>query len=168
MAETPKPKRTISLKPCDGNVVEVSSMIVKQMQTIQSFIEDDSFIATTTIIPLPNVTAFQLSKIIDYLNYHSNGKVVTNDVKESTKKFDEEFLKELEHDQLKELLHAANYLNVKEVLDFLCQAVADLIQDKSVKFVRKFFGVVNDYSVEEEKEIRRTHAWAFEGVEEDC
>ncbi|CAL0322620.1 unnamed protein product [Lupinus luteus] len=167
MAKTPEPKRTISLKPCDGDVIEVSPMIAKQMQTIQSFIEDDSFIATTTIIPLPNVTAFQLSKIIDYLNYHSNSKAVADNVKESTKKFDEEFLKELEHDKLKELLHAANYLNVKEVLDFLCQAVADLIQDKSVKFVRKFFGVVNDYSVEEEEDIRRTHAWAFEGVEED-
>ncbi|CAL0322613.1 unnamed protein product [Lupinus luteus] len=167
MAETPEPKRTISLKPCDGDVVEVSSTIAKQMQTIQSFVEDDSFISTTTIIPLPNVTAFQLSKIIDYLNYHNNDKAATNDVKDSNKKFDEEFLKELEHDQLKELLHAANYLDVKEVLDFLCQAVADLIQDKSVKFVRKFFGVVNDYSVEEEEEIRRTHAWAFESVEED-
>ncbi|OIV89499.1 hypothetical protein TanjilG_20433 [Lupinus angustifolius] len=167
MADALKPKITISLKPCDSDVVEVSPAIAKQMQTIQSFIEDDSFFATTTVIPLPNVTAFQLTKIIDYLNYHRNGKAVADDGKESAKKLDEEFLKELDQDQLKELLLAANYLNVKDVLDFLCQAVADLIKDKSVKFVRNFFGVVNDYTTAEEKEIRRTRAWAFEGVDEE-
>ncbi|CAL0322629.1 unnamed protein product [Lupinus luteus] len=167
MVDAPEPKITICLKPCDSDLVKVSLAIVKQMQTIQSFIEDDSFVATTTVIPLPNVTTFQLSKIIDYLNYHRNDKAVAGDVKESAKKFDEEFVKKLEHDQLKESLLAANYLNVKETLDFLCQAVADLIKDKSVKFVRKFFGIVNDYSIEEEKEIRSTSAWAFEDVEED-
>ncbi|OIW00592.1 hypothetical protein TanjilG_14818 [Lupinus angustifolius] len=56
---------------------------------------------------------------------------------------------------------------MKDVLDFLCQAMADLIQDKSVKFVRNFFRVVNDYTTAEEKDIRRTRAWAFEGVDEE-
>ncbi|OIW01586.1 hypothetical protein TanjilG_23897 [Lupinus angustifolius] len=167
MADAPKRKITISLKTCDGDVFEVSPAIAKQMQTIQSFVEDDSFVATTTVIPLPNVTSFQLTKIIDYLNYHHNGKAVAVDRKVAAKKFDEEFVKELDHEQLKELLLAANYLNVKDVLDFLCQAVADLIQDKSVKFVRNFFGVVNDYTTAEEKEIRKTRAWAFEGVDEE-
>ncbi|KAF1885913.1 hypothetical protein Lal_00032281 [Lupinus albus] len=57
------------------------------------------------------------------------------------------------------LLLAANYLNVKDVIDFLCQTVANLIPNKSVKFVRNFFGVVNDYTAAEEAEIRQTHAW---------
>ncbi|OIV89500.1 hypothetical protein TanjilG_20434 [Lupinus angustifolius] len=140
MADAPKPKITISLKPCDGDVFEVSWAIRKQMQTIQSFVEDDSFVATTTVIPLPNVISFQLTKIIDYLNYHRNGKAVADDGKESLKKFDQGFLKELDQDQLKELLLAANHVKVKDVLDFVCQTVADLIQDKSVKFVRNFFG----------------------------
>ncbi|KAE9599870.1 hypothetical protein Lal_00045478 [Lupinus albus] len=165
MADAPEPKITISLKPFDGDVVEVSPAIAKQMQTIQSFIEEDSFDASTTVIPLPNISAFQLNKIIDYLNYHRNGKAVVDNNKMSVKQFDETFVKELNDDQLKELLLAANYLNVKDVLDFLCQAVADLIQNKSVIYVRNFFGVVNDYTTAEEEEIRQTHAWAFEGVD---
>ncbi|CAL0310262.1 unnamed protein product [Lupinus luteus] len=157
----------ISLKTADGETFNVSPIIAKQMETVQSFIEDESSSSlTSSAIPLPNVNASELSKIIDYLDYHHNfreGK--KND--EEAKEFDEKFVKGFSHDELKMLLVAANYLNVKELLELLFQSFADIIENKSVQYVRDFFGIVSTYTPEEEEELRQKHLWAFEGVDED-
>ncbi|KAK9284225.1 hypothetical protein L1049_023394 [Liquidambar formosana] len=76
------------------------------------------------------------------------------------------FVRHEDKNDIKELILAANYLNIKDLLDFLNQTVADLIANKSVEFVREFFNIENDFTPEEEKEIRKEYAWAFEGVED--
>ncbi|KAJ6740590.1 SCF UBIQUITIN LIGASE SKP1 COMPONENT [Salix purpurea] len=47
------------------------------------------------------------------------------------------------------------------------RAVADRIQNRSVEYVRSFFGIDNDFTSEEEALLREEHAWAFEDVDED-
>ncbi|WRX28336.1 SKP1 component, partial [Theobroma cacao] len=44
----------------------------------------------------------------------------------------------------------------------LPNAVADRIKNKSVEYVRRFFGIENDYTPEEEAAIRAENEWAFE------
>ncbi|XVF33815.1 hypothetical protein REPUB_Repub18cG0003200 [Reevesia pubescens] len=63
------------------------------------------------------------------------------------------------------MILAANYLNIKDLLDMLNQAVADRIENKSVEYVRRFFGIENDYTAEEEAEVRAQNEWAFQGVD---
>ncbi|OIW10706.1 hypothetical protein TanjilG_16078 [Lupinus angustifolius] len=161
-------KNTISLKTADGDIHEVSPMIAKQMQIVQSFIEEESF-ETSTVIPLPNVKSVELSKIIEYLNYH---QLIEEDSTYSApddakKRFNARFVKELSGCEMIQLILAANYLDVKDLLEFMCQAVANLIKNKSVEFVRKFFGVVNDFTPEEEEKIRKENQWAFENIDKD-
>ncbi|KAF8742588.1 hypothetical protein HU200_013592 [Digitaria exilis] len=50
---------------------------------------------------------------------------------------------------------AANYLDIKGLLDLTCQTVADMIKGKSPEEVRKTFNIVNDFTPEEEEEVRR-------------
>ncbi|KAG5616175.1 hypothetical protein H5410_015999 [Solanum commersonii] len=57
---------------------------------------------------------------------------------------------------------AANFLNDKEILDMMCQEVADIIKGKTPKEMRKEFDIKNDFTPEEEEEIRKENAWAFE------
>nr|GEX92369.1 SKP1-like protein 1A [Tanacetum cinerariifolium] len=57
---------------------------------------------------------------------------------------------------------AANYLNIKSLLDLTCQTVADMIKGKTPEEIRKTFNIKNDFSPEEEEEVRRENAWAFE------
>ncbi|KAJ6737014.1 SKP1 [Salix viminalis] len=68
---------------------------------------------------------------------------------------------------LVDMIPVANYLEIKDLLDVLNQAVADRIENKSVEYVRSFFGIDNDFTAEEEAALRREHAWAYEGVDED-
>ncbi|KAF3640031.1 E3 ubiquitin ligase complex SCF subunit sconC [Capsicum annuum] len=57
---------------------------------------------------------------------------------------------------------AANYLNIKSLLDLTCQIVADMINGKTPEETRKTFNIKNNFTPEEEKEVRRENAWAFE------
>jgi len=56
---------------------------------------------------------------------------------------------------------AANYLNIKDLLDVTCQAAADMIKGKTPDEIRKIFNIKNDFTPEEEEEIRRDNQWAF-------
>lgn len=60
------------------------------------------------------------------------------------------------------LFQAANYLNIKGLLDLTCQTVADMIKGKTPEEIRKTFNIKNDFTPEEEEEVRRENAWAFE------
>ena len=60
------------------------------------------------------------------------------------------------------MLQAANYLEIKGLLDLTCQTVANMIKDKSPEEIRKAFNIKNDFTPEEEEEIRRENSWAFD------
>ena len=59
-------------------------------------------------------------------------------------------------------LQAANYLDIKGLLDLTCQTVADMIKGKTPEEIRKTFNIKNDFTPEEEEEVRRENQWAFE------
>jgi len=57
---------------------------------------------------------------------------------------------------------AANYLNIKSLLDLTCRTVADMIKGKKSEEIRKTFNIINDYTPKEEEEVRRETQWAFD------
>ncbi|KAL1195393.1 SKP1-like protein 19 [Cardamine amara subsp. amara] len=75
--------------------------------------------------------------------------------------WDANFMKNLDLDTIFSLILAANYLNVKGLLDLVCQTVADHIKDKTPEEVRTIFNIENDFTEEEEKAIRTEYEWAF-------
>uniref|UniRef100_A0A453DQD2 SKP1 component dimerisation domain-containing protein n=1 Tax=Aegilops tauschii subsp. strangulata TaxID=200361 RepID=A0A453DQD2_AEGTS len=60
------------------------------------------------------------------------------------------------------VLHAANYLNIKGLLDLTCQKVADMMKGRTVEEISKTFDIKNDFTKEEEEEVRKENQWAFE------
>lgn len=55
---------------------------------------------------------------------------------------------------------AANYLDIKALLDVGCKTVANMIKGKSPDEIRKTFNIQNDFTPEEEDQIRRENEWA--------
>ena len=43
-----------------------------------------------------------------------------------------------------------------------CQTVADIIKGKTPEEIRAYFNIKNDFTPEEEEEVRRENQWAFE------
>ncbi|KAB8349625.1 hypothetical protein FH972_023644 [Carpinus fangiana] len=58
------------------------------------------------------------------------------------------------------LNQAANYLDIKALLDVGCKTVANMIKGKSPEEIRKTFNIQNDFTAEEEEQIRRENEWA--------
>ncbi|CAJ2646645.1 SKP1-like protein 1A [Trifolium pratense] len=151
--------KKITLKSSDGEAFEIDEIVALESQTIKHMIEDD---CADNGIPLPNVTSKILAKVIEYCKKHVES--VGSDEKpndEELKAWDADFVK-VDQATLFDLILAANYLNIKNLLDLTCQTVADMIKGKTPEEIRKTFNIKNDFSPEEEEEVRRENQWAFE------
>ncbi|KAK1362952.1 hypothetical protein POM88_038513 [Heracleum sosnowskyi] len=156
--------KMITLKSSDNETFEVEEKVAMEALTIKHMIEDDS---ACTTIPLPDVTGTILAKVIEYCKKHvESTKAADNDeenkdAKDDLKKYDEDFVN-ADLQTLFDLILAANYLNIKSLLDLVYQKVADLLKDKTVEDFRKIFNIENDLTPEEEEALRKENAWAFE------
>ncbi|XP_009757045.1 SKP1-like protein 12 [Nicotiana sylvestris] len=153
-------QKKIVLKSSDGDEFQLEENAAVQSITVKNMVEDDY-----TVIPLPNVDTKTLIKITEYLKTHADEKMKSNE--EEIKKFDKDFVKEKSYNDLFELVLAANYLDIKGLMDLLCQSIADRIKDKSYMAVRKIFNITTDYTEAELEEVKKEHAWAHEGEEID-
>lgn len=50
---------------------------------------------------------------------------------------------------------AANYLDIKPLLDVGCKSVANMIKGKSAEEIRRTFNITNDFTPEEEAQIKK-------------
>ncbi|XP_015889760.3 SKP1-like protein 1A [Ziziphus jujuba] len=152
--------KKITLRSSDGETFEVEEAVALQSQTIKHMIEDD---CVDNGIPIPNVTSKILAKVIEYCNKHvvDSTKLDDRSSDDELKNWDADFVK-VDQATLFDLILAANYLNIKSLLDLTCQTVADMIKGKTPEEIRKTFNIKNDFTPEEEEEVRRENQWAFE------
>ena len=54
------------------------------------------------------------------------------------------------------LIKAANYLDIKGLLDVTCKTVANMIKGKTPEEIRKTFNIKNDFTEEEEAQVKPT------------
>ena len=121
--------------------------------------EDDEIVK-----PVPNVRSSVLQKVIEWAEHHKNSNFPDEDDDDSRKSapvdaWDREFLK-VDQEMLYEIILAANYLNIKPLLDAGCKVVAEMIRGRSPEEIRRTFNIVNDFTPEEEAAIRRENEWA--------
>ncbi|KAK6775192.1 hypothetical protein RDI58_026193 [Solanum bulbocastanum] len=173
MAESEDTKTMVTLKSNDDKEFEVEEAAASQSEMIKNMIEDG---CATSVIPLPNINSKTLTKVITYLNKHitkdeanDKGKAVETgeeDEEDDLKEFDEQFMS-MDWEELSDMIMAANYLNIHELMELCCQSAADRLKNKSVRAVREMLKITNDLTEEEEKEIIDESPWAFEGPEID-
>jgi S-phase kinase-associated protein 1 len=68
----------------------------------------------------------------------------------------------VEQGLLFELILAANYMDIKPLLDLTCATVASMIKGKTPEEIRTTFNIVNDLSPEEEAQVREENRWIDE------
>lgn len=168
--------KTVKLRTSDGEIFEVEEAVAMELETVKNFFGDDG-VTHDTVIPLLNVTSLPLVKVIQYcrravefrakLAGAGDDEEAQKRAEKERKEFESEFVSEESNESVKELILAANYLNIKDMLSVLNEVVADRIKNKSVEYVRKFFGIRNDFPPEEEERLRQENAWAFVGVDAD-
>ncbi len=157
---------TVKLITEDEQEFEVEGKVANMMQTIKEMMEDLDGAEGEMVIPVSGVSSNILTKVLEYLKHHVDDEVVEKKeddvvVKQHDSKiegWDAEFVK-MEQPELFETILAANYLNVKSLLDLCCKAVANMIKGKDPEEIRKTFGIANDFTPEEEAQVRKENEW---------
>ncbi|XP_058114714.1 SKP1-like protein 1A [Magnolia sinica] len=153
--------KKVTLKSSDGEFM-IDEVVALESQTIKHMMKDD---CADNGIPLPNVTNKILSKVIEYCKKHVEAAASKNpddhSSDEELKAWDLDFVK-VDQATLFDLILAANYLNIKSLLDLTRQTVINMIKGKTPAEIRRTFNIKNDFTPEEEEEVQRENQWAFE------
>ncbi|KAK2066868.1 hypothetical protein P8C59_000648 [Phyllachora maydis] len=166
MADT-KGEQKVTLTSNDNATITVDRAVAERSVLIKNLIEDlgEEAIASTPI-PIPNVNEPVLRKVVEWCEHHRNDPPSTGDDDGDTRKkttdideWDQKFM-QVDQEMLFEIILASNYLDIKALLDVGCKTVANMIKGKSPEEIRKTFNITNDFTQEEEEQIRRENEWA--------
>ncbi|CAF1155706.1 unnamed protein product [Rotaria sordida] len=154
----------IKLQSNDGDIFDVEVEIAKLSITIKTMLEDLSM-NEEEIIPLPNINSAIFKKVIQWTTHHKDDPPLPPEDDENREKntndissWDQEFLK-VDQGTLFELILAANYLDIKGLLDVTCASVANMIKGKTPEEIRRTFNIKNDFTPQEEEQIKKENEW---------
>ncbi|KAF9769874.1 E3 ubiquitin ligase complex SCF subunit scon-3 [Fusarium sp. DS 682] len=152
----------------DSAVIEVDRVVAERSMLIKNMLDDigDEGINAENPIPIPNVNEAVLRKVIEWCDHHRNDPPQAQDDESDARKkttdieeWDQKFM-QVDQEMLFEIILASNYLDIKPLLDVGCKTVANMIKGKSPEEIRKTFNITNDFTPEEEEQIRRENEWA--------
>ena len=161
----------VHLLASDGQAFAVAPEVACLSQTIKGLLEDAA--NPEDRIPLPNVVGKVLALVLEYCTRHvafaarkkeaedRSDAATLEAVAEEANAWEAEFLA-VDDAVLFDLILAANYLDIKALLDITCQKVATMLKGKSPEEIREKFGIKDDFTDEEREEIMRETQWAFD------
>lgn len=107
-------------------------------------------------IPVPNITGAILQKVVEYCHHYADTPLAG--AGPEINEWDKEFC-QVEQVTLFEMIVAANFLDIKPLLDLTCRTVANMIKGKKPNEIRELFNIKNDFSPEEEEQVRKENEW---------
>lgn len=157
---------TITLRSSDKQTFEVPHEVACMSETIAQMVGDTE---GADMVPVPNVLGVTMSKVLEYCDKHVDSHKELTDLDDTARRkkeqdlaaWDMEFIS-VDEAVLYHLLLAANYLNIKSLLDLCATTVANIIKGKTPEEIRQYFQITNDFKPEEEEEVQRENQWAFE------
>ena len=143
----------VKLISIEGDEIEVDLETANMSVLIKSMIDDSG---PDEDIPLPNVKKNILEKVIEFCQHLKENPLQeiekplkTANLRDIVAPWYADFI-EMEQEILFEIVLAANYLDIKQLLELSCAKVASMIKGKSVQEVRNLFNIQNDFTPEEE------------------
>lgn len=166
-----------------GKIFQVEISIISKSIIIKSMIDDlgigkdPTVEVDSEIIPLPNLSEPVLQKLIDWCTHHEDdpppppvieGEEDLAMFNDEIIEWDQDFLK-MEDSVLFDLILAANYLDVKPLLDLTTTHIAHLIVEaRTPEGIRKRFNIKNDLTPEDLKKIEKeAQTWLDSDDEEE-
>ena len=125
----------VKLVTSEGEKIEVDVAVASRSVLIKGMIDDAG---VEEDIPLPNVKKNILAKVVEFCTYlgdHPPPEIEkplrSNNLNDVTTQYYADFVN-LEQEVLFELILAANYLDIKPLLELSCAKVASVIKNKSI------------------------------------
>jgi S-phase kinase-associated protein 1 len=123
--------------------------VANMSELVKSMMDEDEEDAGPAEIPLPNVKAQVLRKVIEFCEHHLTEPMTeiekplkSQAMADVVQKWYADFV-DLEQVLLFELILAANYMDIKPLLDLTCATVASMIKGKTVSECCEYIYYVN-------------------------
>ena len=159
--------KLITLVSSDGEKIQISAKAAQRSQLVKKIIEthpDD------VEIPLSNVKSSILKKIKEYLEHYQDSDpkeierpLASQNYQDCVEAWDFEFIN-IELDTIFEIILAANYMDIKPLLELASSKIASIIKGKTPEEIRKIFNIQNDFTPEEEQQIRDENQWCMDNL----
>merc|ERR1712063_87672 len=158
-----------------GLFTEESSAVSSQFLVVETF-NFSRFLLPTYLVNMPNIKlqssdgetfevdveiakcSVTIKTMLEDLGMDEDNKEKRTD---DISSWDADFLK-VDQGTLFELILAANYLDIKGLLDVTCKTVANMIKGKTPEEIRKTFNIKNDFTAGEEEQVRKENEWCEE------
>mmetsp|Transcript_22021 Transcript_22021/g.62603 ORF Transcript_22021/g.62603 Transcript_22021/m.62603 type:complete len:171 (-) Transcript_22021:260-772(-) len=161
---------SVNLISKEGDSFPVPTAVANMSELVKTMMDEDAEDDedSPTEIPLPNVKSQVLRKVIEFCEHHLQEPMTeiekplkSQNMADVVQKWYADFV-DLEQVLLFELILAANYMDIKPLLDLTCATVASMIKGKTPEEIRATFNITNDFSPEEEAQVREENKWCEE------
>ena len=136
-------EKTIKVKSSDGKVIELSTKAASKSKllsgVIQDYPEDSEF-------PLNKINGETLEKVKEYLVHYQDSeprqieKPLPKDFKDCVDEWDYKFIGD-DNTQILAIIFAANFMDIKPLLELAAAKVATLIRGTTTESIRKDFEI---------------------------
>ena len=146
------------LKSSDGKIFEVDEKILNTSKFFKELIID--YPQPDQEITINQVDGKNIEKIIEYLKHYENEKpkeipkpLPNNDLKSILSEWDYNFINPLSIADLIDLINAANFLNIDDLVALTAAKLAAEMLTGTIEEVREKFGIKCDMTEEEIAEV---------------
>ena len=146
------------IKSKDGQIFEVEEKCLEMSKVLKGLADD--FQNVEDELPTNEVDGKNLAKIIDYLKQHKDEPpkeipkpLPSADLKPLLSKWDYDFIMPLSLEECVDLVNAANFLDINELVNLASARLAYEMINCPIEEAREKFGIKPDMTEEEMKEM---------------
>ena len=161
MAENADDDVEITLETYDKHQIKVPKKIASKSAIIYMMIEDAGDVSEVVPLADKSCTLHIIQRVVEYLQKHQEFEA-NGAEDEQINAFDKEFQEQSDEIIFQTIL-AANFLDIKNLLELMCKKVADEIKKcKTPDDIRDRWNIRQDYTPEEVEEVKKAHPWIYD------
>ena len=148
--------KPLTLTSSDGIKMTLDEKSASRSTVIKGLLQD---FQEDRDIPMPEVRGDVLKKIVEYLIHYRDNEpkdipkpLPSANLLEVTDEWDVNFINSIDLDTTFDIINAANYMDIKSLLDLACAKVASVMKNKTAEEIRNMFNIECDLTEEELKE----------------
>lgn len=167
----------VTVESYDGAQFKTEVKVAKMSGTLAKLIVDSGVEQT---IPLPAISGKNLALALEFCKHYTVNPPNENELdiepeeeverykiepekrREIKNPWAKQFCEKLDTATIIEMIAAANYLEIKQLLTVTCKSLATRLNGKTVEGMRQELNIVSDFTPEEEERLRQENAWVEE------
>ena len=152
----------------DGEQFELSTRAAMRSQLVKDSIDKskEDIIEFTVNQVKGNI----LKKVVEYLEHYKDEEpkeierpLPRSNFLECVDKWDFDFM-DIDLDLIFEIILAANYLDIKPLVELASAKIASIIKGKTTEEIKRTLNINNDFTPEEEQQIIEENKWCMENL----